>query len=326
MSAIVADYGQAAREVKDGIELVKGVPEKISTWSVPEALWNLARSMSSVSADVFVVGGAPRLATAVFAISKLLRKKFIFRLVNDSDVQPSYLRRRYPQFFLPLYRLAVRYADAVMPQTKRQKSLLLEHFGVDAQQVPYGYDLPQEKEVWSQRDREYVLWVGSSDPDQKNPMSFVEISRGLPEYDFVMISQPIAGMEDYHKSIREEAGKVRNLKFTGPVDPDKIHDYYRKAMMVVNTSGYEGFPNTFLEAWRYETPVVSLHFDLDGLLGEGCGGIKVGSMESSCEVIDRVASDVEYRESLGKRGRKYMRQNLSMEKVSNLYEKIIISI
>jgi glycosyltransferase involved in cell wall biosynthesis len=135
-----------------------------------------------------------------------------------------------------------------------------------------------------------------------------------------MISQPIPGKESFHQALEEEAREVTNLDFLGPVAPNEVHEHYRTALMLVNTSSNEGFPNTFLEAWRYETPIASLHFDLDGLLSDENGGIRAGTMENLVSSVRRLATDGARRAALGADGRSYMKNNYSLSRVVDLYE------
>jgi len=320
--AIVADYGQRVRERHEGVDLVKGVPERISgPQSVVSSLYGLTRAMYIASPDIYLVRGAPRLATATYSLSRLFRKRFVFRVANDADVDPSYLKSRYPQLLIHLYRIAISHAEAVIAQTQRQRQLLREHFNVEASLVPNGYDLPPPSKILSHEKREHVLWVGSSDPERKNPRLFVQLASQLPDLEFTMISQPIAGDEDFHNDLREAAESVENINFTGPVAPDAIHDYYRTAMLLVNTSDYEGFPNTFLEAWRFETPTLSLYFDLDELLENEVGGIRASSIENLAAITEELASNDSRRAELGADGRSYMKENYSLSKVVNRYQK-----
>ncbi len=321
VSAVVADYGQSVREHHSGVELTRGVPEAISgISSIIGAFYGLVRSMHTVGADLYLVRGAPRLATATFLVSKVLRKRFVFRVANDSDVDPSYLKDRYDWFFNHLYRVSVGHADAVIAQTQKQQQLLKEHFGIEAKLVPNGYDLPPSSDLISHRERSHILWVGSSDPKKKNPHLFLQLAERLPGLKFKMISQPIAGKEDFHEELKRKAVFITNLDFVGPVAPDEVHSYYRAAMLLINTSSYEGFPNTFLEAWRYETPIVSLHFDLDGLLEDEQGGVRAGTIETLVEVVGQLAEELSTRARLGKKGRVYMKKNFSLDEVVSLYE------
>lgn len=324
VSAIVADYGHSSRDRHGGVKLIKGVPETLSgISSVFEAVYGLARSMYTVDADVYLVRGSPRLATTTSLISKVLQKRFIFRIANDTDVDLSYLKARYNWLFNYLYCVSISHADIVIAQTRKQRQLLRNNFGVEAKVVPNGYDLPPSSELLPHRERSYVLWVGSSDPDKKNPYLFLRLAKRVPEVSFKMISQPIPGNEDLHEEIKKETSSISNLDFIGTVAPNDVHSYYREAMLLVNTSNYEGFPNTFLEAWRYETPIVSLYFDLDGLLGKKLCGIRAGTMEALIKVVRKTIGDPSTRSKLGKNGRTYMEKNFSLDMVVDLYEEAL---
>jgi glycosyltransferase involved in cell wall biosynthesis len=321
VSAIVADYGQKSMEMQNGVKLVKGLPEKITGFlSVVRALSGLVWGMIMTSPDLYIVRGAPRLAAATFLFSRALQGRFVFRVANDSDADPSYLRGRYSSFFLSLYKRTVAGADAVIAQTERQRSLLKKNFGAESIRIPNGYDLPDTDELCPGEQRNHVLWVGSSDPEKKNPTLFLELAEQIPGLQFTMVSQPILANEEFHHELGEKASSIPNLNFVGTVPPDEIHDYYRESMLLVNTSQYEGFPNTFLEAWRYETPVVSLYFDLERLLERECGGVKAGTMENLVRIVEELASDPDCRAELGKSGRQHMKENYSLSRVVDLYE------
>jgi glycosyltransferase involved in cell wall biosynthesis len=321
VSAISADHCGESAKTRNDVELVRGVPEKVSgIVSVLGALFSLFKAMVRVSADVYIVRGAPRMAVATFLFSRVLGRRFVFRVANDSDIDFSYLRDRYSSYFLLFYKRTVAGADAVIAQTERQRSLLKRNFGREAVQIPNGYDLPDTDELCPAEQRNHILWVGSSDPEKKNPTLFLELAEQIPGLQFTMISQPILANEEFHHELGEKASSIPNLNFVGTVPPDEIHDYYRESTLLVNTSQYEGFPNTFLEAWRYETPVVSLYFDLEGLLERECGGVKAGSMENLVRVVEELASDPDRRAELGKSGRQHMKENYSLSRVVDLYE------
>jgi glycosyltransferase involved in cell wall biosynthesis len=69
-----------------------------------------------------------------------------------------------------------------------------------------------------------------------------------------------------------------------------VHEQLRRSAVLVSTSDYEGFPNTFIEAWLHGVPVVSLHADPDELLSRGGYGFVSGT-ESALEVHVRQLVD-----------------------------------
>lgn len=321
---VVGDYGQPAEQEIDGMVVVKGCPGEVSSVvSVPCQFRDLLNGMKSVDADTYYVRGAPRLAVATWACSRILGKKFVFCVANDADVNPPALRRRYPLPVREAYRRVLRRADVLISQTENQAETLRETYGLESTVIPNGYDVPPETDIVPSAQRENILWVGSSDPEQKQPTKFLELADALPEIEFVMISQPMP-MDSYHETLREAARRVPNLQFVGRVSPDDVHDYYRLSELLVNTSQYEGFPNTFLEAWRYATPVASLSFDIDSLLEEGDVGVLSGNMDRLVEDVARLHEDVRARHVLGMNGRELLREHYSLEKVADSYAQLLL--
>lgn len=326
VSAIVGDYGQPTEEMNDGIRTIRGCPKQVSSISDSvTAFRELYEAVKKADADVYYVRGAPRLFMATRITTALQRKPLIFCLANDSDIQDEYLKSRYGKVFILLYSNTVPTTDVVVAQTENQRELTEEKFNVRPSVIPNAYSLPPDTDVLSHEDRDHVLWVGSSDKHQKKPMRYVRLARQLPDIDFVIISQNI-GDREHHEAIKIESRKTDNIQFFENVMPDKIHQYYRQATALVNTSDYEGFPNTFLEAWRYATPVISLRYSLDGLLKQRNIGRHSGSMEQLTDDVSTVHMDKRLRKTLGIAGREFMRENYTLEVASDRYNDIFSSI
>lgn len=322
VSAIVGDYGQPIEETNDGIRTIRGCPKRVSSISDSvTALRELYKAIKRADADTYYVRGAPRLFIATRITTALQRKPLVFCLANDSDIQDEYLRSRYGKVFTLLYSNTVPTADAVVAQTKRQQELTEETFNVRPSVIPNAYSMPPDTEVLSHEERDYVLWVGSSDKHQKKPMRYVRLARQLPDIDFVMISQNI-GDREHHEAIKSESRETDNIQFFENVMPDKIHQYYRKATALVNTSDYEGFPNTFLEAWRYATPVISLRYSLDGLLKQRNIGRHSGSMDQLTDDVSTVHMDDQLRKTLGIAGRDFMEENYTLDAATDMYDDV----
>jgi len=327
LSAIVADHGQPTSTTFKGVRTLTGVPEKIDKIiDIPSTLYSLFRATKRSQADVFYVRGAPRLTTAVFALSTTLRKPFVFCLANDRDLNNEYLNDRYNPLVCRAYFRAINAAETVVVQTSTQQAQIEAMFDRECVRIPNGYPIPDTSELLDHSNRNEVLWVGTSDKHQKKPLRFVELAKSFPEIPFVMVSKPKTGDPTHHDEVSRRANKVPNLEFTGPIQPDDVHEYYRRAALFVNTSDYEGFPNTFLEAWRYATPVLSLHYEVDDLFSTSEISIKTGSMDQMKQQIQSLYSNVDRRQSMGTAARKYMVQNYSIETVVSKYQRLFESI
>ena len=323
ISFIVGDFGQSHQSTINDITLIKGAPTDVSgPLSIGRAATRLLYAMRSANPDVFLVRGSPKLTAATYCCARILRKPLVFRLANDSDIDPEYLQSNYSAPVQRLYRRAIRGAAAVMTQTEQQKEALNLEFGVDSRVVTNAYDLPSKNGIIPHTERDGILWVGSADPNQKKPQRFLQLATALPDIRFNMIAKPIIGDDGYHSRLRSEAQDISNLEFIGGVPPDSIHEYYNQNKILVNTSDYEGFPNTFLEAWRYETPVLSHSFDLDGLLSSGEVGFLTGDLDTLIQKTQLLDQDTELRSRMGTAARHLVKQEFSLDTVTTEYESV----
>jgi Glycosyl transferases group 1 len=78
------------------------------------------------------------------------------------------------------------------------------------------------------------------------------------------------------KETRRRAAEVPNLEVASLLPQASLEDLYARAVAVVNTSWFEGFPNTFLEGWSLGTPALSLHVDPDSTIQQNCLGVVCG--------------------------------------------------
>ncbi len=321
VSVATLKYDSPPQRTVELINLWRVIPDVRGVLRAPYKAAETLRWLKTIDADVYYVRGNDFLCMITAIHAQICKKHFIYAVANDSNVDPEHLKH---QGFLQYpYVRAMQSADRVIAQTNHQQKILSNKYGIDAVRIPNGYELPSESELVSHKKRDHVLWVGSMDPEQKKPKRFLELARQLPGIQFRMIGPPDNDKPGYYDEIESEARDISNIEFLGFVDPDKIHDHYRTATALVNTSDYEGFPNVFLEAWRYATPVVSLYHTIDGVLTTESIGIHAGSMDNLVISVNRLSTDQELREKLGSRAREYMADNYSFNQLLNQYEKVI---
>lgn len=300
----------------DGFDVWNVLPRSNNIiWTFP-TLFILAKYIRKSGAEYVYTRGNPPLCILSSVICRILDKSHIYSVANDSNLDTDLLQDQHEVFkyalFRRLYFSSVRKADIVISQTEYQQELLNQEFQIPSTVLPNVYSVPPSGELSSAEDREYFLWVGSLDKQQKRPERFLEVAREIPNEKFLMIGS--TSDDEYQDFIESEARSIPNLEFEGFVPPDKIDQYYRYARALINTSDYEGFPNTFLEAWRYGVPVISLKFDLDGNLSEGKGGIVSGSVSLLIRDTRKLANDPDHAVQLGNQGRQLVADEFTVEK------------
>jgi glycosyltransferase involved in cell wall biosynthesis len=131
-----------------------------------------------------------------------------------------------------------------------------EHwYGRQATTVTNCYDVPRGHRA---DPNGVVLWV-SALRTGKRPELFLELARRLPHLRFRMVGGPsgeTAG-DALFEQIKEQAREIPNLEFVGFVPFAEIDPHFNAARVFVNTSDFEGFPNTFLQSWSRRIPTVS---------------------------------------------------------------------
>ncbi|WP_254840507.1 glycosyltransferase family 4 protein [Natronomonas marina] len=320
---LVEDVGQDKEQSIEDMLVVSGCPTNISSFfKIPQQICLLWHAIYTIDADIYYVRGAPRLTIAVGIGCKLLGKNFVFCAANDSDIFKSHLQEKYTKPVRKAYFWTIRNADTVISQTNRQRSQMESDFNIDSVRIPNGYTIPDSKCLLHHEERQFVLWVGSSDPNQKRPEKFLKLAKSLPEEDFVMISKPHPGREKYHDELKNRAENIDNIYFLGTTPPDLVHEYHRRAKVFINTSAYEGFPNTFLEAWRFATPIVSLSFDVDQILRTKEVGMHSGSQAQLEEDTELLLSAPERRNQMGQNGRELLKEKYSLSSVTDRYEEV----
>jgi glycosyltransferase involved in cell wall biosynthesis len=319
VAAITGRFDDTRHETVDGVEVWKGLSTDScqTVRAVPRRALGLFRTMRAVDADVYYVRGSQFLLCLTDICARLLGSRVVFAVANDIDVDPDHLAERHP-IQRGCYRRSLRRVT-VLAQTAHQQEMLRSEFDVSAEVVPCGYELPPASSIPPAEGREFVLWVGRLNRRHKRPDRFLDLAAALPDREFCMVAAQ--GPDPaYNNEIRERADHLDNLQFEGYVPPDEIHDYYRRAALLVNTSETEGFSNVFLEAWRVGTPVVSLEFTLDGLIPERDIGRHAGSMDKLVRDVATLAEDPALRERLGSNCRELMRERFEISRVVDQFE------
>lgn len=315
VAVIVGDYGQPSEEIIDGVSLIKSyTPNETDNLTALRKLWS---AMQNVNADIYVFRGGPRKAAIVGALSQLNRKKFVYNIASDQDAKDYFDRCSSPIQYL--FRSVIKRSHKVIAQTDTQQTIFDDRFGKCPVVVPNGYP-PLAEGPCFQGD--YFLWVGRIEKLQKQPHIYLELADRLPEEEFLMI-----GIEDdteYSKSIIQRCRSKSNIEFGGRVSPDNIDKYYRDAISLVNTSSYEGFPNTFLESWRCGTPVVSLNVDTGRFISEVeftgfCGG-EFSTLVDRCREL---ACNKHLQKQAGQETLQNFRQKYQIDSVAERYAKTI---
>lgn len=267
--------------------------------------------LKGISPDVCIVRGNPRLAIVVSTLCNIMGYRFVYNVANDDDIPP--FSKIYTSLDYIFKSIPLLMADKLIVQSERQ-SCLAQKYNDGTQIVPNGYPKASQPVSFNGGS---ILWVGRLDFEQKQPHYFVELAKNVPSEQFVMIGPPTGDERD--PALLEEIDKVPNITYIGEVRPDKIHSYYRDSKLFVNTSAYEGFPNTFLEAWRFGVPVIGLNVDPNRFLDIEMGCFANGDFDKLISIVEKLSRSKQLRKRMGDKCHREFENKFQIEKVAMKY-------
>jgi len=247
-------------------------------------------------------------------------KPFVFSLASDADCNPELPELRTWRERI-LYKHGLRQASRRVAQTVTQSKRLAEHFGVDSEVIPMPAPDP-DRSPSPNRASGRIVWVGRV-CRVKRPDLLLDIAAACPDLGFD-VAGPVYD-DAYSRAVVKRAATLPNVRLLGTVPREEIPGLYRSASLLCCTSDYEGFPNTFLEAWSHGLPVVST-VDPDGLIASRLLGRVGRNAPALTAGIGELLADPACFAATSARAREYYLQHHSMEVVMPRFERMFVDL
>ena len=364
VNLVVADHGQPHIEKREGVVLYSwegralwGIPTPVKSWNVllrrrVEQLihkylktsqkpytgqvgqvgdYPIRTDMISiydeVDADIYIVPGNSEFSTEVAFYCKQHGKKYVFLAGSDIDYVPEH--KTHPEkrdlygvsYYSKAY--AIESAAAHLVQNEHQASLLRTGYGRTGTVIKNPIDLNQK--FPRNTATKTILWVGKSNETVKRPSLILELARQLPQISFVVFM--LRGHEELHKKCLAEAQKLSNVTLFEYVPFEQIESYFASAYLHVNTSTFEGFPNTFLQAAKYGVPTVSLKVDPGGMLSQyHCGVACKDDFEVFKQTIQSLMTDTQLYEKYSRQSLDYLKKHHDKDIIIPKYEEVLLEL
>ena len=130
--------------------------------------------------------------------------------------------------------------------------------------------------------------------------------------------------EDLARAVRARASALGNVTLREDVPFNEMEGFFERAKLIVNTSTYEGFPNTFVQAALHGTPILSWTVDPDGVLARyGIGNCAEGSYDRLVASAEQVCASESLRAELGKRAAEYAREHHDVNRSAEVLKTLI---
>lgn len=277
VSLITWDEGQDEIVDIDGVQVIKmcranaGIP--FMRFFYPR--WtSLSKALRKAGADLYYHNCAEYITGQIALWCRIHSKQFVYSVASDTECNPLLpeMRTFRERIF---YRYGLRKADRIIVQTLKQQKMLLQGFGLSSEVLPMPCPMPATNDYCPrqppERDNYRVLWIGRIDKEKRLEL-LMEVALKLPEVTFDVVGKPSHADDLYSRQVLDQARSLRNVVIHGMLPHSQMPLLYSKASLLCCTSLYEGFPNTFIEAWSNGLPIVTT-FEPDGIISEKQLGI-----------------------------------------------------
>lgn len=294
----------------------------------------LLKSYKHISSEIiYLRTNSKLLISSLRLIAKIKRKKLVYAIASDQEITGHYHNNKYNNNLLNLW-TRVQYwiinkispydiigLKHVIAQTKTQQSYLLNSLGVRSKII--SNSIPNElllKQNFIKKEN-IILWVGNM-RKVKQPEYFVQLAQKISNknYRFIMIG-------DYSKYEHLKKGSNNIVEFLGQIEAEEVQRWIAKSLLLVNTSKYEGFSNTFIEAIIAKTKIISLNANPDNLFDDNILGSCVNN--SLNQLFKTVISNLEDRKTNCNKyteKRNAFIEQFSLEKNVNILEDTLLNI
>ena len=277
----------------------------------PFALYHLLR----IKPDLILLRGARRQLGAVAMFAKMLGIKVVFLGASDADFKPE------EELIIDkksrvIYRTGIRRVNYFVLQNNNQKECLEKNYGKKKCVI-----IPN---IWPTVDKDNAgnvcdidfLWVGNF-RELKRPQWLIQLAEDNPQYKFAMVGGD--ANKEVYKTYKEKSERYDNLDFLGKMDFDDVNKLFERTKIFICTSEIEGFPNTFLQAWSNNIPVVTT-FDPSDTVKKNGLGVCVDSYEELNATVKALIVDLQKQQEIQQNIAEYFRESHNTD---TMYERLI---
>ncbi|MBD3195360.1 MAG: glycosyltransferase [Candidatus Lokiarchaeota archaeon] len=259
VSVITGNYGFTKNKIEvlpNGLKLhnIRPFKRKLSYYFLSLILFFF--ELVKLNPDVVIERGMNKRVGISALYCKLFRKRLIFSVANKTDVDGTAEKG----FFGKLFKYGLLRADRIIAQNYEQISELKSNYNINSSKIDLIGSSYYLDEIKKSIIKDSILWIARA-IEWKRPEYFIKLAKKFPKEKFIMICNKTDEKQTnvrYWKNLKTSAGKISNLIFKEYVPFEIINKYFENAKVFINTSKHEGFPNTFIQSFKTNTPVISL--------------------------------------------------------------------
>ena len=312
---------------------VRLVPLKVSKFSKKAfypyqslVFFDLQHELNRIKPDVIINRRGDALTGGCAHYAKSNSCTMIWHIADEPDVTPlkKKLNRSLPIAWLDkkLLEYGIRNTDYIVGQAHYQSALLEQHYHRACDVIiPNFHPISSENIYKSEKIK--IVWIANI-KEKKNPGIFVRLAKAFESSAnvlFVMVGRE--GSQSLQNEINVLSEHAANFEYVGELSQYQVNNLLDESHIFVNTSSYEGFPNTFIQAWMRRMPVVSLNVDPDDVLFKNKMGYHSKTFEQLVADLATLINDPELVKEQGNRAYEYAISKHSMNSNINKFVSLI---
>lgn len=306
----VFSFSDKQERVIDGIHFIQNKTSWLGKhgMSIVEEPLKAIHFLRKTKPDVVFVRGGRRDLYAIKKACNICNSKLVFLGASDRDFEPGKELILGSNINVKLYRKGLQENNYFITQNKFQAENLFKHYGKESIIIP---------NIWAKSDfnnndkKKYAaIWIANL-RRLKRAEWFVELAKKMPQYRFAIVGG--VNEQDYYELIKTESGYLGNLDFLGAQPLEKVNKLLSESQILTCTSEFEGFPNTFLQAWAQNIPIVSTVNPSNVITDYGLGKI-IHTEEELYPSISKLLSSIELYQGIQDNIKKYFFENHDADK------------
>jgi glycosyltransferase involved in cell wall biosynthesis len=270
----------------------------------------------------YIYYGIPGAFAGLLAlISKLSRKYFILRVSSNVFADGRYKEDGIFNYYFS--ELGFRLSYRILCQNTYQYNQLKKRYPSKTYKLknPYGdslitHPLPHDK-------RKYIMWIGRFRYPKNLPLLY-EIVKHVLDVQFIVSGGISKNIDGESRIALEKLTRLPNVTMLGNIDSDSILSLLKESYVLLNTSHYEGFSNTFLEAFSVGTPVCTLpQNDPDDIIQSYSLGFIYTDKFDFIKKLNEIVNNKDCYNKLTANCLEYMKNNHDLIKQSQEFKNIL---
>jgi glycosyltransferase involved in cell wall biosynthesis len=273
----------------------------------------------------YIYQGVPGPTAGLLALlARFLRKKFILRIASNNLTTIYSKKHRDPVRAL-FYRFGFSFSHYIVCQNDYQFERLHKIYPNKTYKLRNPYIGNISDHCLASDKRKHIAWIGRFSKAKNVPL-LLNIAKALREVPFIIAGNPEINSTNPNHAVLSELRTLPNVTFTGYLKSEEVLQLLRESYILLNTSHYEGFSNTFLEAFSVGTPVFAREkADPDNIIQSHKLGYIYNDVEDLTSALNNILRDCKEYNTIAANCIRYMKENHNLTKQSYDFLRILES-